>query len=247
MTEHNNDWLPGVHTAPNIQGDPDGYEIENRALDPDGHLLTAMQNLCDWRDRLVVDLGAGTGFYLPVFAETARHVFGIEPHAPSRLQAMRRLADLGVGNVSVCAGSAEQVFLPNHSVDLVHARFAYFWGPGCEPGLAELERIIAPGGAAIIIDNDLERGEFAGWLRHLPASMQRDQSALERFWQTQGFTRTRVMSEWRFESRADLERVARLEFGPEAAESILSTHTSSLVGHGGHRVSYGYCLYHRRY
>ena len=35
-------WLPGVHVAPNIQDGPALYEIENRALDPEGLLLAGV-------------------------------------------------------------------------------------------------------------------------------------------------------------------------------------------------------------
>lgn len=35
--------LPGIHIAPNIQGAPDVYEIENLAADPDGHIEAAMR------------------------------------------------------------------------------------------------------------------------------------------------------------------------------------------------------------
>ena len=54
---------------------------------------------------------------------------------------------------------------PTASVDVVHARWAYFFGPGCEPGLAELDRVMRPGGRAFVIDNDPTRSTFGGWFR----------------------------------------------------------------------------------
>src|SRR6202035_5273889 len=43
--------FPDWRFAPNIGGHPDVYEIENRALDPDGHVLGALRNLAPWDGR----------------------------------------------------------------------------------------------------------------------------------------------------------------------------------------------------
>lgn len=231
--------LPGVHTAPNIQDDPGIYEIENRALDPEGLVLAAMADIAPWADRVAVDLGAGTGFWVPHLAATARHVFAVEPHGPSRVLAMGRLAAAGIENASVLVGSAEQTFLAARSVDVVHARFAYFWGPGCERGLAEVARILTPGGALLVIDNDLEQGTFAQWLRSLPPPYGRDSAAIDAFWAAAGFSCTRVLSRWSFQRREDLETVVRLEFRQHA--------DPLLVNHTGLDISYGYKIFYKIY
>ena len=62
-------------------------------------------------------------------------------------------------------GTAQAIPLPDASVDVVHARWAYFFGPGCEPGLAELDRVVRRGGTAFVIDNDASRSTFGGWFR----------------------------------------------------------------------------------
>jgi ubiquinone/menaquinone biosynthesis C-methylase UbiE len=232
------EWLPGVHPATNIQADPEAYEIENRAVDPEGRIEAAMRRIADWSGRDVLDLGAGTGFHIPLFAATARHVFGVEPHDPSRLLAMERCVRVGVANASVLVGSAEAIPLRDASVDVVHARFAYFWGPGAEPGIAEMARVLRPGGTAFVIDNDLRTGTFADWLTLASGTWARDPDEIEAFWREQGFSVTIVRSMWRFATRADLERVVRNEFVPEIAETILA-------GHRGLEVEYHYALYAR--
>ena len=240
MAERNAWDLPGVHQSPNIQGDPVVYELENRAADPDGLLEAAMAAIAPWAGRVVLDLGAGTGFHLPRFHAGAAHVVAIEPHGPSRLRAMARVVALGLECTSVVAGSAERIPLPDASVDVAHARFAYFFGPGCEPGLAELARVIRPGGTAFVIDKDLRGGTFADWLRRSPRYPQTDPAVTEGFWAAQGFALTRVASEWRFADRATFAAVVRLEFGEALAEQLLAEHR-------GTRVTCHLCLYHRRY
>lgn len=232
--------FPGVHPAPNIQDAPDVYEIENRAADPEHRIEAAMAAVASWDGKVVLDLGAGAGFHLARFHDTAAHVIAVEPHGPSRLRAMARVAALGLERASVMAGSAECIPLPDACVDIVHAGFAYFFAPDCAPGLAELARVIRPGGAAFIIDNDLRRGTFAEWLRRSPWCPAQDADAIEGFWARHGFTLHRIASEWRFASRADLEAVVRIEFPGGLAEQILREHK-------GTRVDYHYCLYTRRY
>ncbi|MDP9366574.1 MAG: class I SAM-dependent methyltransferase [Chloroflexota bacterium] len=234
------DALPGVHPSPNIQSAPDVYEIENRAADPDGRVEAAMASIAPWQGKVVLDLGAGTGFHVPRFHALARHVVAVEPHAASRLRAMARVAGLGLERASVVMGSAEAIPLPDASVDVTHARFAYFFGPGCEPGLAELERVMRPGGTAFGIDNDLRTGTFAHWLRQDPNWAGIDPTALESFWAGQGFKQHRVASIWRFERREDLEAVVRLEFPAPLAERILDEHHDLAV-------DYHFNLFYRRY
>jgi len=232
--------LPGVHAAPNIQGAPGIYEVENLAADPEHRLEAAMWAIASWQDRVVLDLGAGTGFHVARFHQAARHVIAMEPHDASRLRAMARVAALGLERVSVMTGSAERILLPAQSVDVVHARFAYFFAPHCAPGVAELARVIRPGGAAFIVDNDLRGGTFASWVKRSRWFPHTDPETVEAFWEAQGFTRTRVESEWRFATRAAFEAVIRNEFPPELAEQIIAEHS-------GLRVEYWHSLYHRRY
>ena len=231
------DWLPGVHVARNIQGDARVYEIENEALDPGDRITAAMRGIRSWDDDIVCDLGAGTGFWARTFVDDARHIFCVEPHGPSRLIAHERVGRMGWDRVSVLAGSAEQTHLAAASVDFVHARFAYFWGPGCEAGLVEVDRILRPGGAFVMIDNDLRRGTFADWIRRTTADNPQDPDATDAWWTSRGYSITEVPSCWRFQSRADLEAVVRLEFSTSADEL--------LADHEGLEVEYVYRLFWR--
>jgi ubiquinone/menaquinone biosynthesis C-methylase UbiE len=231
--------LPGIHPSPNIQTAPDVYELENRAADPDLLLEGAMQAISAWAGKIVLDLGAGTGFHIPRFQE-AEHVFAVEPHDDLRVLAMRRIADLALRNASILKGSAEYIPLRDQSVDICHARFAYFFAPDCLPGLRELQRVMRPGGTAFIIENDLAEGTFAAWLRQSPYYKNATASEVAEFWSEQGFRERSIASEWRFERREDLEQVVRLEFGDALARKLLADHE-------GLRVSYHYKLYSRSY
>jgi ubiquinone/menaquinone biosynthesis C-methylase UbiE len=184
-----------------------------------------MESVAPWASRDVLDLGCGSGFHLPRFAATAARVYGVEPHpALLRLAARRTRA---LTNVTVRGGTAQEVPLPDASVDMVHARWAYFFGPGCEPGLRELSRVVRRGGTAFVIDNDATRSTFGDWFRRGYPKV--DPVAVERFWSGHGWARIPLDIDWRFDDRADLEAVVRIEFAPEVADAILAEHSGTTV------------------
>jgi SAM-dependent methyltransferase len=226
----------GVVPSPNIWDHPETYELENRGVDRDGVIEAAMRDVGDWAGRDVLDIGCGTGFHLPRFAATARSVVGVEPHPPLVTVARRRARRLP--NVTVIPGTAQALPVPPASVDVAHARWAYFFGPGCEPGLRELERVVRRGGVAFVIDNDATRSTFGRWFRRGYPTV--DPDAVERFWASHGWSRTPLDVEWRFEARADLEAVIRIELDPTTAEAALAEHDGTVV-------DYAVNLFWRRY
>jgi hypothetical protein len=145
----------------------------------------------------------------------------------------RRLA-----NVRVLSGTAQELPLPPASVDVMHARWAYFFGPGCEPGLAELDRVMRHRGTAFVVDNDTSRSTFGAWFRRGYPTVHATE--VERFWSTRGWQRHTLDVDWRFESRADLEAVVRIELDRQAADEVLATHE-------GTRVDYAVNLWWRRF
>jgi ubiquinone/menaquinone biosynthesis C-methylase UbiE len=214
-----------VVPSPNIWHHPEVYELENRAVDRDLQIEAAMRSVVDWTGRDLLDLGCGTGFHLPRWVYDARSVVGVEPNPALVAIARRRTTRLG--NVRVQQGTAQVVPLPDASVDVAQARWAYFFGPGCEPGLAELSRVVRRGGAAFVIDNDATRSTFGGWFRRGYPSV--DPVAVERFWSSHGWTRFPLDVEWRFDRREDLEAVVGIEFPPDLAREIVAEHAGLVV------------------
>jgi SAM-dependent methyltransferase len=224
--------VAGAIPSPNIWDHPETYELENLAFDPDGLVEQAMRSVADWADRDVLDLGCGSGYHLTRFARTARTVTGVEPHPglvglARRRAARARRTDPRLCPMQVLQGTAQSLGLAPASVDLVHVRWAYFFGPGSEPGLRELDRVVRRGGAAFVIDNDPRTSTFGRWFRlGYPSA---DPDAVERFWSAQGWQRIPVTTRWELRSRADLEAVVRIELDPATAERVLAEHEGTVV------------------
>ncbi len=234
MTDH-------AITSPNIWNHADVYEIENDGVDPDRAIWAAMACIADHQGATVLDLGCGSGYHLSILAQRAARVIGVEPHLPlvaraeQRLEALERRGE-DVQRIEVRAGAAQRLPIEDGSIDVVHARWAYFFGPGCEPGLAELDRVLVPGGTAFVIDNDATRSTFGGWFRR--AWPDYDPAAIERFWRRTGWTRAPVDMRWHFRRRAVFEAVVSIEFDPVVAAAIMAEHE-------GTGVDYAVNLYHR--
>jgi SAM-dependent methyltransferase len=219
--------------SPNIWNWPDVYEQENRAQDTEGAVWAALREAVTWTGADVVDVGCGDGFHLPVFAAEAASVTGVEPHAGLVERARDRMG----AQASVFRAGAAALPLPDGSADLVHARTAYFFGPGCEPGLAEAQRVLRPGGAIAIVDLDATAEPYGRWMR---ADLPRyDPAAVEEFFAHAGFSMRRVPTVWRFPDRATLEAVLRIEFSRPVAERAIAATT-------GLTLPVGYRLHVRR-
>jgi SAM-dependent methyltransferase len=228
--------FPDWRFAPNIGRQPGSYELENAAVDRAGHVLAAMRAIAPWAGQTIVDLGCGTGYWLRSYAAEAARVIGVEPDPALRAAAGRAAADLP--ETEVLAGSAEYLPLPDGSVDVVHARFAYFFPPGTEAGLTEVLRVLRPGGYLVVVDNDYRWGEFA---RLLAASAvrppQQTAATVDGWWRDRLATRHEVRSELRFASRAELAAVLRIEFPARVAADWLRRHPAATG------LTYGYVLF----
>ncbi|KAA0023234.1 class I SAM-dependent methyltransferase [Antrihabitans cavernicola] len=206
-----------VIPSPNIWHWPDVYELENRAQDVDGAVFAALAEVADWADRDVADIGCGSGFHLPAFGKTARSVVGVEPYRPLIPVAARRI--VAMPNVRVVQGSAETIPLEDGSTDVVHARTAYFFGAGCEPGIAEAMRILRPGGVLVIVDLDATAYPYGEWMRVDIAHYRPD--LVERFFANARFECRRVDTRWEFPNRDAMAEVLRIEFTPRTAKKAL--------------------------
>ena len=219
---------PDFRPAPNIGAHPDVYELENEAIARDGRLDTALERAAPTHGRRVLDIGCGTGFWLPRLAETAIQVTGVEPDP-----LLRDLAEERVGAhtaIDVVAGSAEHLPFPDGSFDVVHARFAYFFGPGSERGLAEVRRVLAPRGRFVAVDNDDRPSEFTCLLAaSTGGNSDHDLRATARWWAAQGADRIRLDVGWRARSVDELFAILAIEFPPTVVDTFRRRHDKPTI------------------
>jgi SAM-dependent methyltransferase len=95
----------------------------------------------------VLDLGAGTGKLTRLLVSAFGRVIAVEP-----AEAMRRLLVKLYPEAEALAGTGQEIPLPDASVDAVFAAQAFHWFDD-ERALAELARVLRPGGALVLMWN----------------------------------------------------------------------------------------------
>ncbi|MFP4554742.1 MAG: class I SAM-dependent methyltransferase, partial [Actinomycetota bacterium] len=135
---------------------------------------------------------------------------------------------------------AEHLPIEDEWADVVHARFAYFFGPESDQGLTEVARVLAPGGVFIAIDNSWTGGDFAGLLRSATGgNASVDPDATDRWWSERGAVRHELHGGWVARSGEELARILRIEFPDEIVNRFVADRRSSFI-------SYRFALYEWR-
>lgn len=119
------------------------------------------------RDAPVLDLAAGTGKLTRLLRARGVNVVAVEP-----LPNMRRQFVLAVPGATVLDGTAESIPLGDDSMGAVFAGQAFHWFDP-QPAIAEIRRVLRPGGGLGLIWNDDDRSN--DWVDRLSA-LKREES-----------------------------------------------------------------------
>jgi len=112
------------------------------------------------RDHVVADVGTGTGFMLQAVAPTVRLAYGFDS-SPEMLDVARKnLA--GVANVELKISEGSSLPLPDAALDAVFANMYLHHAPDPQTAIAEMVRVLKPGGRLVITDLDRHEEE---WMR----------------------------------------------------------------------------------
>ena len=137
--------------------DPEIYDAQS-FLNWDSDELTS---LVDFRDKTVLDIGAGTG-QLTFLAADARAVFPVEPVANLRLYIRQKAQEKGLNNIFPVDGLITEIPFPDGFSDVTMG--GHVFGDAPEAEYAEMLRVTRKGGMVILCpgntDDDNECHEF---------------------------------------------------------------------------------------
>jgi SAM-dependent methyltransferase len=138
--------------------DPAIYD-EQPFLNWDSSELT---NLVDFTNKVVVDIGAGTGRLALAAAPKARTIFAVEPVANLRVFLKAKARNLGLENIFPVDGLITDIPFPDDFTDVIMA--GHVFGDEPEREYSELERVTRPDGIIALCpgnkDQDNERHSF---------------------------------------------------------------------------------------
>lgn len=129
----------------------DAYE-RGRPSYPDGAVAYLAAELGLGPATRVLDLAAGTGKLTRLLVEGGADVVAVEPVA-----AMRAVLAEAMPDIAVLEGTAEAIPLAAASVDAVTVAQAFHWFNG-EEALAEIHRVLRPGGGLALVWNAMDSG-----------------------------------------------------------------------------------------
>jgi SAM-dependent methyltransferase len=144
---------PAVHPAATAF-DRAGDEYERgRPTYPEDAVTTLVEALRLGPGRTVLDLAAGTGKLTRLLVPTGARIIAVEPAA-----GMRRRLEAELSDVVALEGTAEAIPLGDDSVDAVTVAQAFHWFDG-EAALAEIHRVLVPGGRLGLVWNGRDQGD----------------------------------------------------------------------------------------
>jgi len=108
------------------------------------------------KDKIVADVGSGTGILTKIFLDNGNRVFGVEPNDEMRSFAEKNLSRYD--NFVSINKSAESTGLPSNSIDLVTAGQALHWFDP-DGSRKEFARILKPSGYVMIVYNERGKGD----------------------------------------------------------------------------------------
>lgn len=199
----------------------DNYDLLVSREDYQANILPAISQAQALGGFRIVELGAGTGRLTRLVAPNAQfvHAFDLSHHMLTRAESFW---STGLPeNITLAVADSACIPLADQCADMILAGWSFcylaVWGENnwkqrLDAGMAEIRRLIRPGGSAVI----LETAGTGFETPHPPAHL----DAYFEYLHTQGFDYSWIRTDYQFADLKEAERLAEFFFGKELALKI---------------------------
>ena len=201
----------------------DKYELLVSREDFESNILRRLSELETFDDKDVIELGAGTGRLARLLAPAARSIHAFDT-SPNMLEvAAARLRDSGLRNWGVAVADNRNLPIVDRAADIAISGWSIVylvvwnessWEGELASGLAEMTRILRPGGSIIILET-----LGTGCVSPQPPENLVDYYS---FLEHRGFSSSWIRTDYRFESLKEAEEVVSFFFGEAMVDEIVS-------------------------
>ncbi len=108
----------------------------------------SLLSMADFKDKIVLDIGSGTGRLAFCVAPLARVVYAVEPVANLRRYIYKKRDALGLKNVYPIDGTITQIPLEDDFADILMA--GHVFGDDLEEAYREMRRVVHDGGMILL-------------------------------------------------------------------------------------------------
>lgn len=140
--------------------EPELYDELSWAEDKKNAILKFLFKKVSFRNKIVLDIGAGTCKFPILLSKYCKKVYALEPSKPMLSVGIKKIQKLGIKNIEPLKGKAEKIPLKSKSVDIVISTWAFLQSSvDLKKGLKESLRVLRNRGKIFIVDCDYS-GEF---------------------------------------------------------------------------------------
>jgi len=199
----------------------DKYEALIAREDYQGNILRVLREITSLEDRVVYDLGAGTGRLACLLAPQVKHVRAFDISEEMLRVCREKLTASGLVNWRVDVADHRQLPVDDQSADLVVSGWsvAYLavwnpesWRAELEKWLGEMKRILRPNSHIVLFESLGTGNESPIKLEHLKDYYPwLDEAGFQHKW---------IRTDYKFESLDEAEYLSRFFFGDELGDKV---------------------------
>lgn len=199
------------------------YERMVAREDMRGNLFAALMDIVPLNGLDVVEFGAGTGRMTRLLGVTVRQVYAFDGSAHMLAEAARVLSQTGMTNWTLAQADNRALPVRSGCADLAIQGWSFSsaigWFPDSWPAevdrmLGEMQRVLRPGGTAVLI-------ETMGTGSKTPQPPHEGLAALYRQFEGHGFHYRWIRTDYQFASVEEADELTRFFFGDELADRIV--------------------------